>query len=302
MIKLYMMDGVEEIQSFDFKGDTVYIGRSPDNHVEMIDGHVSRRHLKIRRRGDRYFVQDLKSKNGTYVNGELISPGVEVEVQEGLPITLGMSLICLGRACLEEVMPFVDAIYESDKLFEISGFPLKDRAMTPQRNMELIANVSDVLKGSLTLREILERILTHIFELLRRVDRGAILLIDGESGKITEALSRYKRLGDPAAVTYSRTVVKRVMADRRAFMMLDTFSEERGNLSESMEVMKIRSVLCLPLISRSKMRGLMYLDSVEEPNGFRNEDLSLLTALSAPAALAIENALLYSGGQEGPLN
>ena len=103
-------------------------------------------------------------------------------------------------------------------------------------------------------------------------------------------------------MTYSRTVVKRVMEDKRAFMARDTLGEERCNLSESMEVMKIRSVLCLPLISRSKMRGLIYLDSLEEPNGFRNEDLSLLTALSAPAALAIENALLYSGGQEGSLH
>ena len=69
-------------------------------------------------------VQDLGSKNGTYVNGELISPGVEVEVQEGLPITLGMSLICLGRACLDEIMPFVDAIYESEELVEIIGISL----------------------------------------------------------------------------------------------------------------------------------------------------------------------------------
>ena len=57
MIKLYMMDGVKEIQSFDFEGDTVYIGRSPENDAEMMDGHVSRRHLKIWKRGDRYFVQ-----------------------------------------------------------------------------------------------------------------------------------------------------------------------------------------------------------------------------------------------------
>ena len=52
--------------------------------------------------------------------------------------------------------------------------------------------------------------------------------------------------------------------------------------------------MCVPLISRSKVRWVIYLDSVNKPNGFRKEDLSLLTSLSGPAALAVENALLFS--------
>ena len=65
------------------------------------------------------------------------------------------------------------------------------------------------------------------------------------------------------------------------------------NLSESMQLMKIKSVMCVPLISRSTVRGVIYVDSVSKPHGFRKEDLSLLTALSIPAAYAIENALLH---------
>jgi len=299
MIKLYMLDGEDEMQSFDLEGNTIYIGRSPDNDIKMNDGHVSRRHLKIERWGERFFVQDLSSKNGTYVNGRLISPGVEIEVPEGIPITIGMSLICLGRACLEEVVPFVESIYDSNEILQVGDISLKDRPMTAQKNMELIYHVSEALRGSMTLREILDRLLTHIFELLRRIDRGVIILIDGDSGEITEVFSRFKRAGGAAAAAYSRTVVKRVMEDKRAIMMLDTCREQRP--SDSMQLMRIRSVMCLPLISKSKMRGLIYLDSIGEPNGFRNEDLSLLTALSAPAALAIENENLHAGGRRGGL-
>jgi signal transduction histidine kinase/ActR/RegA family two-component response regulator len=61
-----------------------------------------------------------------------------------------------------------------------------------------------------------------------------------------------------------------------------------------MEIMKIKSVMCVPLISKSKIRGAIYVDSVSKPYGFRKEDLSLLSALSSPAAIAIENATLYS--------
>jgi GAF domain-containing protein len=62
-----------------------------------------------------------------------------------------------------------------------------------------------------------------------------------------------------------------------------------------MEIMRIKSALCVPLISRSEVRGVIYLDSFAEPYGFRDEDLSLLTALGSSAAVAIENALLHSG-------
>jgi len=53
-------------------------------------------------------------------------------------------------------------------------------------------------------------------------------------------------------------------------------------------------VMCVPLMSKSKIRGAIYVDSVSKPYGFRKEDLSLLSALSSPAAIAIENATLYS--------
>jgi len=56
------------------------------------------------------------------------------------------------------------------------------------------------------------------------------------------------------------------------------------------------------LISRSQIRGVIYVDSVSKPHGFRNDDLSLLTALSSSAAIAIENALLYAREDTGTLH
>jgi len=84
------------------------------------------------------------------------------------------------------------------------------------------------------------------------------------------------------------------MRERKPVIMSDTFSEDEADRSASMELMRVRSVMCVPLISRSQMRGVIYVDSVNKPHGFRNEDLSLLTALSSSAAIAIENALLYA--------
>jgi hypothetical protein len=296
MIKLYVMDGVDEIQSFDLAGDTVEVGRSSESQIRMKDGYVSGSHLRIIEKGDRYFVRDLGSTNGTFVNGHPIPPGVEVEVEEGVPITVGMSLICLGKACLDHVMPFVDAIFESENINEVvERYQKRDRPMTSKNTMELVYNVSAVLRESLTLNEIMEKILDCILSLLQRMDRGLILLRDTRTGNIIHIFSKAKRGGEGDAYRYSRTMVERVVREGKAFKIVNVIGEDAGRLSESMEIMRIKSALCVPLISRSEVRGVIYLDSFDEPYGFRNEDLSLLTALGSSAAVAIENALMHSG-------
>jgi pSer/pThr/pTyr-binding forkhead associated (FHA) protein len=69
MIKVYMKDETSEGQSFDFHKDIIYVGRLPDNDVQIRDRSVSRKHLKIMKRDYRYFIEDLESKNGTFVHG-----------------------------------------------------------------------------------------------------------------------------------------------------------------------------------------------------------------------------------------
>jgi adenylate cyclase len=302
MIKLYLMDGKAEIQSFDLFKDTLKVGRASDNDIAMKDVFVSRRHLKITKRGDRYLIVDLGSRNGTFVNGKQIPKGHEFEVKEGVPVILGMSLVCFGKACLEHVMPFVDSLYDLNELNQISGLAEKDRPLTAQKNMETIYNVAQLLRNSLSLEEIMKNILNEVFRLLPRVDRGFIILADSKTGRITQAFHRSKRAGRKTSSAYSRSIVERVLRDRKAVSMFDTFSENEVDLSESIKVMRIRSLLCLPLVSNNTIRGVMYFDSIREPHGFRKEDISLLTALSSPAAIAIENACLTSGGQVVGMN
>jgi GAF domain-containing protein len=161
--------------------------------------------------------------------------------------------------------------------------------------MELVYKVSTVLKETLTLNEIMEKILDSILNLLQRMDRGLILLRDTETGDIIHTHSKAKRSGEGVALRYSHTMVDRVVREGKAFKIVNVVGEDAESLSESMRIMRIKSALCIPLISRSQVRGVIYLDSFDEPYGFRNEDLSLLTALGSSAAVAIENALLFSG-------
>jgi len=260
---------------------------------------------------------DLNSKNGTFINGQQIGPGDECELKEGHPITLGDVVVSLGRASSDdesataESMP-IDASGEvSEKDLGRTGPPdvwreaseqaesfLQDRPQTALRNMELIYKASSALMESLhadhNINEILKAILNYILELLKRIDRGVFILLDDETGEISGLIPILKKSRGDTIRVYSRTIVDRVIREGKPVMMLDTGREDEAHLSESMQLMKIKSVMCVPLISRSKIRGVIYVDSVTKPHGFRKEDLSLLTALSIPAAYAIENALLYA--------
>jgi pSer/pThr/pTyr-binding forkhead associated (FHA) protein len=110
MAKLYIMEGPHRSQSIELKDKPIYIGRSPDNDIQIKDKTVSRRHLKVFTRDNRYYLEDLDSKNGTYVNGEQIYSGREIEIDEGYPIVIGMSVLCIGEGCLESVRDYLNSI------------------------------------------------------------------------------------------------------------------------------------------------------------------------------------------------
>ncbi len=294
MLQIFVMNGPDKGRSFEFERDVILVGRGPENHIQMKDKSVSRKHVKIEKKGEKYFITDLGSKNGTFIEGMRIEPQKEYEVGEGIPVAVGKTFIVIGKSYPNDMLAVLDSIDLFKELDEDGG-DIKDRPLTAKKNMELIYKVSNVLMQSLNIKDVLEKVLGYIMELLKRVDRGVVILIDRKTGNISEAISITKTSKDEAGKAYSKTIVERVLRERRPVSMLDTQTEDEAMLSESMRAMQIRSVMCVPLVSKSQVIGVIYVDSVKKPHGFRKEDLDLLTALSSPAALAVENAFINRG-------
>jgi len=294
MTKLDILNGSYKIQSFDLKNDEIYIGRASDNDIQIEDKTVSRNHLKLIRKENEYFIRDLKSKNGTFVNGEKISSGIEFEVNEGVPISIGKSVICLTEECLGDVQSVQDSMEIPKKLSEKDKGLLKTRPFTFQKNMELMYKVCNALMESLNIDEISGKILEYILDLFKRVDRGVIVLIDNETRAISKGISRTKDGRQVGGMWYSLDIVHRVIEAGEAVIISDVYVEDGDGLSDTLKIMKIGSVMCVPFISTSQLWGVIYVDAVEKAHSFRRDDLDLLTAVSSPVALAIENAFLYS--------
>lgn len=269
------------------------MGRSLDNDIRIGDRTVSRKHLKIVKRGDRCFTTDLKSKNGTYYGGNYMAPGHEVEVEEGVPIAIGMSVICFGEACKEQITFFQDTMELRTEAIKDSGIPPKHRGNTSHEKSQFHSKVSEILAEDIPIKEALKKILDHIFHLLKRIDRGAFILVDPQTKQGKETVSKSNLPGDESALHYSRRVVNRVLEDRKPVVISNVQTED-DELVDTLKILEIECVMCVPIIYRSRIFGVIYVDSRQRPHGFRGDDLSFFMDLGQRIAFHIEDARFAS--------
>jgi len=172
-----------------------------------------------------------------------------------------------------------------------------DSPKSDTRNLELLLKVSNIFSQSLNIDELLGEVIDQILDVLKRIDRGAILLLNKETGKLREVVSKTRmedKDGIFSKINYSRTIVKKTIRQGEPVLVSDTNRMDEARLSNSMQQMNIRSVMCVPLKYKGEVRGAIYVDSIGLPGGFREDDLQSLAGLGNTAAIAIENARLYS--------
>jgi len=284
MSKLFVLNGPAIGKSFNLREGVILLGRSLENDIRIDDKTLSRNHLKILKRGDKYFITDLKSRNGTYYMGKYIRPGIEAEVKEGVPIALGVTVICIGEGCQEQIMPSLDSM---DLANETSEVFLKGRDRSTLIKLEFLQKISRVLKEDSS-KEGLEKIIDHIFDLMKRIDRVTFVIIDPETKEIMETVYRRSKTNDSEALPYCESVVNKVIETGKPVVISDA-KTEKTEFSDTLEVLKIESVMCLPLLCHSEIQGVLYVDSLERAYGFRTQDLYLLLNLGQRIAASLED-------------
>ena len=98
MAKLVLLKDAQKVHTYDLGRDILFMGRSCKNDIQIQDRTVSRRQVKLFTIGKKIFLEDLRSTNGTLVNGELLPPGESFELREGDTITIGKTVFRLTDA------------------------------------------------------------------------------------------------------------------------------------------------------------------------------------------------------------
>lgn len=89
--KIVFQAGVQAGKEYIFSGEEISIGRDPKNVIVVDDVQVSRQHLRIFQKDQELFVEDLKSTNGTFLNGKPLTKSQKLK--NGDLVTMGQNSI-----------------------------------------------------------------------------------------------------------------------------------------------------------------------------------------------------------------
>jgi HD-GYP domain-containing protein (c-di-GMP phosphodiesterase class II) len=288
--------------------DEVVIGRESDEasdaagFLRIPEHTVSRRHTRIRRRGDTYFIEDLHSFNGTFVNGERLLPGHWHALQDGDELIVSSSTIVFHSLMISErespqarITKAVDATQWS-AVSEASPQAAGEDMHRTVKKLHAMAQVGIALGVVRDRATLTEKIMAFIFDLFPQAERAFILLRSGEDEAPVPVAARRRdgTVEDPRQACLSRTIVDQVVNRKQAVLSVDTLSDRHFGYQESIVAQAIRSVMCVPLLLENECLGLIQVDTSSDPYAFREPDLELLTGVCAEAAVALKNFQLYS--------
>jgi GAF domain-containing protein len=149
------------------------------------------------------------------------------------------------------------------------------------------------LKQTVNINEILENALNYLFDVLPRINKAAIVLFDNQKAQVKQVIARSREGHGNGAARFSKALLNQVARDGKAIKLSNVIYESPADNSDKEQKSQTRSVLCVPMIRNSKIRGGIYVDSnLGLHDGFRKEDHLLLHRLSGLVAATIEKASL----------
>ncbi len=161
-------------------------------------------------------------------------------------------------------------------------------------NLLALADIGQVINSSLELDEVLRIVMDNIVH-LTRAERG-FLMLRNEQGEMVTRMARnweQESIKSSEAAT-SRTIVQRVIESGEPIVTTNAQQDQRFSGQESIVALNLRSILCVPLKVKNELIGVIYADNRVRTGIFAETEKDLLVAFSNHAAVAIENARLFS--------
>jgi len=267
----------------------VLIGRQTGASLRIRNAAVSRRHALIERDGDRFIINDLESRNGTFVND---LPVKRCELHHGDRVQIGESQFFFLLEEGDEPAQTSEIRFEESQLLGGPAVRMSysDALYVMARDLSALMKISTTINAIRGLDELRRALIELLFEVVP-ARRGAILLTPAYEEPPDEFESTFgldRVTGTEEAIPVSQTIVHRVLRDGSALLIRESDSSE--SLTDSLIAARSRSVMCLPLIMLDRTLGVVYLETDEPGIAFSESHLQLATAIAAIAAVAIENA------------
>jgi serine phosphatase RsbU (regulator of sigma subunit)/pSer/pThr/pTyr-binding forkhead associated (FHA) protein len=301
-----MVRGPDTGQRIDLQKDRAVIGRHPECDVVLDVAAVSRQHAVISKRDGQFYLEDLGSRNGTYVNGRRLS--------EVTPLASGDRVVICDVTFDFLADPYASTLSDESSLAVMLHDEPVNHATTnvmskldvstdyaslylsakPETKLAAVLEISKNLSRAVSLDEILPKLLDSLFKIFVQADRGFVIMRDLATGRLVPRAIRSRREDDQSVVRISRTIVSEAMDQKEAILSADASSDQRFDMAQSVADFHIRSMMCAPIIdAEGEAMGVLQLDTLNQRSRFTQQDLEVLAGVASQAAVAIDNARLH---------
>ncbi len=299
--RLEAVSGPLKGKLFPLTAGEVSIGRDPSNEISLLDSLVSRRHCVVRQEGNEFRLQDLESRNNTFVSGVPVKERVLVH---GDQIRVGNSILVFqgadsgstsDNASLSlDATPMPGAATVILRKEDIRYLqPARPDALptTPKtvRDLNVLLDFSRTLNSVRGLAALQDKVLEAVLAIVP-ADQAALLLTEDGATGFSSIFGRDRRLGPNHPIHASQTILNRVLEENLAVLSNNVQSDDSYREVESLLERRVHSVLAVPLEVQGKVLGVMYLEASSPGACFDADLLQLVTTLGNITALAIENA------------
>lgn len=316
MAILRVKSGPQKGSVFEIEGDSVVLGREAGGQVQILDQGISRQHAEIFRIGEMYFIQDLKSRNGTYVNDQRISEEI---LRIGDQIAVGNTVLVFEdrlamRRDAEKIFtpeaapapqspaPTTTLHLRATQVFPGGKAAVAEKSVA-ERNLDVLLHLSHLIAEEKNLSRLFERAASLLGETLGSDHVYILGISDSDPVKSTtvadfarafEILGRYDQNEAPEGTAgVSRGIIRDCLAHDRSVLTSDASLDRQFNAMESVVMNQLRSVICVPLTSLGKSIGVLYVYA-NRADAFTAEDLELAAASGIQVASTIQLLKLIS--------
>jgi two-component system, NtrC family, sensor kinase len=303
MLILTILRGPDQGRRFELPDDEPQlIGRSSEA-LPLTDQTISRRHAEMTPDDGRWYIRDLESSNGTYVNGQRVT--ARRMLQPGDQVRTGNTVIVFGKdptpkrkhgvrvAKGDEMEVSVErtAISADDSMIMAIPEPMEAAAV----QLRVIYELTQLIGSVVDREHLLEKVMDVVFEHFQ-ADRGFILLQESPDERPEPVVVRYRvppRNDEDRHIVVSRTIVQHVMRHGEGVLSSNAMTDRRFATGDSVHRLGIRSTLCVPIKFKDRLFGVIHLDSKIANYTYTDDQLLLLTAMGVQTGLALANADQY---------
>ena len=310
MATIEILAGSNVGQRYELTADQTVLGRDAFCDVVFPSRTVSRQHARIIRAVEGFYVEDLGSQNGTYLNGQRINGRARLHDQDRLRI-YDFTMRFHGdpeRGSTSSEEPTVGGMPPRDDALPVRKTMIVDSldaradptvGARSQVKLKAILEITQNLGTTLAVDDVLPKILDSLFSIFPQAERGYLLLLDEPGGKLVPRTirSRHDESGDSTTLgVISKQIAQRVMTDGEAILSTDEMHDEFGH---SVLDFRQRSIMCAPLMGPSREPlGIIHVDTDDAYQQFSQEDLEVLLSVATIAGGAIESANMHEASLE----